>query len=394
MTKNTSGRHEAVADAPTLPRSVYITITVIVLFLAGVLGAVLGLGIAIANAAPPPAAQLVVAPGPGLTCSNPTLNADGTYGFACTITGLVTPGTTPSPTASPTASPTVTSSPTLSPTATPSPSRTTSTPPPTPSPTVTPSPTPSGPRFNCYLNPGSCGYPDALSTGPSGALTVLNGNQTFTTPGQTIVNTQINGCTEVRASNVTFRNVRFNGNGCGWVVNNFSTGLMVIDSEATCGGSNGTAFGSSSLSLLRVDIHSCENGLNVSGTTTVTESYIHDMNGSQGGAHTDGAQFNQGATDILFQHNTILVGPPNGATSAIIMWDEGGSQNKRVTLTSNLFAGGTYTVYCGREGVVDNIRLLNNRFGPFQYGYANNCNNGETWSGNIRDSDGAQIPAT
>jgi hypothetical protein len=111
------------------------------------------------------------------------------------------------------------------------------------------------------------------------------------------------------------------------------------------------------------------------------------------GAHTDGAQFNQGASNITFTHNTIIV-PTPGSTSAIIMWDEGGVQNANVLLERNLFAGGTYTLYCGREGVANNVRILNNRFGPFEFGYANACDSGgEVWTGNVRDSTGALIPA-
>jgi hypothetical protein len=176
-------------------------------------------------------------------------------------------------------------------------------------------------------------------------------------------------------------------------VRNFSTGLQVIDSAATCGGTNGNAFGSSDLSLLRVEISRCENGLNVAGRVNVIDSWIHDMNGSSGGAHTDGAQFNQGASDITFRHNTINVGPQNGATSAIIMWDEGGAQNARVSIDGNLMAGGTYTLYCGREGIVDNVRITNNRFGTYEYGYANACDSGEIWFGNVADATGASISA-
>jgi hypothetical protein len=225
-------------------------------------------------------------------------------------------------------------------------------------------------------------------------LVILNGNQSFSTPGQTVANTRINGCVEVHGANITFRNVLFNGNGCFYAVRNFSTNLQVFDSEATCGGANGTAFVESSISLTRVDIHDCENGLSISGGVLVQDSWIHNMV-TANGAHTDGAQLNQGATDITFRHNTINVGPGNGATSAIIMWDEqAGPQNARVSIDNNLMAWGTYTVYCGRFGTVDNIRVTNNRFGPFQFGYANDCNNGETWFGNVRDSDGATLVAT
>jgi hypothetical protein len=213
--------------------------------------------------------------------------------------------------------------------------------------------------------------------------------------GQVVANTTINGCVEVRAAGVTFRNVVFNVAGCFWGVRNFSTGLSVIDSTISCGGFNGNAFGSSDLSLLRVEITRCENGLNVAGRVSVVDSWIHDMNGGQGSAHTDGAQFNEGASDIVFQHNTINVGPANGATSAIIMWDEGGAQNARVTIAGNLFAGGTYTLYCARQGPVDRVRITGNRFGTFEYGSSNGCtgNHVTEWSGNVRDATGAALAA-
>lgn len=204
-----------------------------------------------------------------------------------------------------------------------------------------------------------------------------------------MANTRINGCVEVRGANITFRNVLFNGNGCFYAVRNFSTNLQVFDSEATCGGFNGTAFVESSISLTHVDIHDCENGLSISGSVLVQDSWIHNMV-TANGAHTDGAQFNQGATDITFRHNTINVGPGNGATSAIISWNEGNPQQQRVQITENLLAWGTYTLYCPRQGTSD-TRVTNNRFGPFEFGYANSCGSPHTsaWFGNVRDSDGA-----
>jgi hypothetical protein len=361
------------------------------------------LGVSGAFAATPSAQQVVVAPQPGVSCGDLTPGANGTYVFQCTLTGLVaapSPSLTGSPTVSAsatstpsaTATPSATTSSSTSPTVTPSPSPTTTQPPsPTPTPTPT-TPRPTSTQNGCINNPGACGFPDAASTGPtSPPLVILNGNQTFSTSGQTIANTRINGCVEVRGANITFRNVQFNVNGCSWGVRNFSTNLQVIDSEVNCGGYNGNAFGSTSMTLTRVDIHGCENGLNVAGGVLVQDSWIHDMNGGQGGAHTDGAQFNQGATDITFRHNTINVGPGFGATSAIIMWNEGDPQNRRVSIDNNLMAWGTYTLYCGRTGVIDNIRITNNRFGPYEYGYANACNSGETWFGNVRDSDGATL---
>jgi hypothetical protein len=333
-----------------------------------------------ANAA---AAQQAAALAQGLTCTK-TDKANGGFILDCDPQGG-----TPSPSTS--------VSPSSTPTASPSPSPSTS--------TVTPSPSTSPPAggTNCQADPGRCGFPNDLNTGPASALTPSTRTQ-YATAGETVSGVAITGCVEVHAANVTFRNVQFNAGGCFWGVRNFTIrsdgaviidgpGLKVIDSALTCASTNGTGFGSSDLSLLRVDISRCENGLNVAGRVTVTDSWIHAMNGSSGGAHTDGAQFNQGASDIVFQHNTINVGPQNGATSAIIMWDEGGAQNARVTVNGNLLAGGTYTLYCGREGAVDNVRITNNRFGTFEFGYANACDTGEIWTGNVRDSTGLAIGA-
>ena len=304
----------------------------------------------------------------GLNCTK-TDKANGGFTLDCDPVGV-----TPSPTASASAS----SSPSAS-----------------ASPSVSPSPSPTATGGNnCQADPGRCGFPNDASTGATAAAgtTVLNGNRAYTVAGQVVSNTTINGCVEVRAANVSFRNVAFNVGGCFWGVRNFSTGLQVIDSSITCAGTNGTAFGSSDLSLLRVDISRCENGLNVAGRVSVTDSWIHDMNGGNGGAHTDGAQFNQGASDILFQHNTINVGPQNGATSAIIAWNEGDPQNRNVTIAGNLLAGGTYTLYCPRQNSA-NFRVVNNRFGTFEFGSTDSCVSGHVaeFSGNVRDSTGLPL---
>ena len=360
------------------------------------------LGITGAFAAVPRAQQVVVAPQPGVSCSDLTPGADGTFVFQCTLVGLVpaaTPtgspsaSTTPSATPSVSATPSTTASSSTSPTVTPSPSTSsTTTQPPTPTPTVT-TPRPTNTQNGCISNPGACAFPDAASTGPtSPPLVILNGNQTFSTPGQTVANTRINGCVEVRGANITFRNVLFNGNGCFYAVRNFSTGLQVFDGEATCGGANGTAFVTSNLSLTRVDIHDCENGLSATSNISVQDSWIHNMV-TANGAHTDGMQINQGATNITFRHNTVVV-PAPGGTSAIISWNEGNPQQQNVAIDRNLLSGGTYTLYCPREGTSD-TRVTNNRFGVHQFGFSERCTGSHVsaWSGNVVDATGAILAA-
>lgn len=419
-----------------------------------VMGAIVGfavllLGVGAGAWATPTAQVLAVAPAPGVSCGTLTPGMDN-YTFTCTLVGLGPfPSTSPSPTAS--ASPTGDQTPPSTPTGlTVTPRSPTSllitwaastdnvgvvgyqfdrgttnlgtTPTPdwldtgltanttytyrtravdaagnvsayaTITATTPADPTPT-PGNNCQANPEACGFPGPNTTGAGTTTSTLNGNQVFSTPGQVVANTQINGCVEVRANNVTFRNVFINGSsGCFWVVQNFGTGLQVIDSTISGNGGNGTCIGSSGLSLLRVELTGCENGLNVSGTTTVVDSWIHDLT-TANGAHTDGAQFNQGASGIIFQHNTIIV-PTPGATSAIISWNEGPPQQQGVTIIGNLLSGGTYIIYCPRQGT-SNTRIINNRFGIYEFGYSDSCvgTHVSEWSGNVVDATGLPLGA-
>lgn len=336
--------------------------------------------------ATPTTQQLVLAPAPGISCTNPTPGANGTFTFTCTLTGLTTP-TDPSPSPSP--SPTATPSPTVVPT-TPAPT----TPPPTPSPTATTTPAPSPSGVDCLHRLAACGFPNADNTGTVPGVTLVNSTRTtYATSGELIRNMNIQGCVEVQAANVTFRNVRIAAP-CFWAVRSFAPGTLFEDVEITCNdtpGSNGYSNGSGgSVTLRRADIHGCENGLNVPGNTIVTDTWIHDLFDG-GDAHTDGAQFNQGASNINFTHNTIDV--RGNTTSAIIQWDEGNPQNSNVLISRNLLAGGAYTLYCARQGPVTNVRILDNRFVPGAFGYANSCvgNHVTLWSGNVLDSTGATV---
>jgi len=312
-----------------------------------------------------------------------SLHARAWLNDCITLFGGPTPSPTvsPSPSSSPSSSPSP--APTVTPTLNPSPS---STPPPSP----TPSPSPSSGLTDCLHQMAVCGFPNAANTGPTGVLTVVTGNVSLDNDGQVLADTEVHGCVEVHGNGVLITNVRVVGNGCFWGIINHSTGLTIEDSEVSCGG-NGTAIGPANLYVVRTEIHTCENGLHVDGHITVRDSWIHDMITS-GGAHTDGAQFGQGAEFILFDHNTIDI-PAPGGTSAIIMWDEGDPQNREVLISNNLLSGGTYTLYCGRTGDVVHVTITGNRFGPYEYGSSDHCGDGETWTGNVADATGTHLAA-
>ncbi len=277
---------------------------------------------------------------------------------------------------------------------------------PSPSATPSPSPTPTGPVTDCLHRLAACGFPNADNTGPSGALTVMSGNVSLDGNGQVLRDVEVRGCVEVHGAGVHIVNVRIVGD-CFYAVRNFTAGLVIEDSELSCGSVNGTAVVDSDFTARRLDIHNCENGFSITANVVVEDSWIHDME-IDNGAHTDGAQINRGATDLTFRHNTLVI-PAPGGTSGIISWDESdGPQQQRVLIDGNLISGGTYDLYCPRFDSSD-TRVTGNRFGGGvtvdghfvsdpggpEFGWSNACTGSHVsaWSGNVRDLTGEVLAA-
>jgi chitodextrinase len=248
----------------------------------------------------------------------------------------------------------------------------------------------------CAAPTGS--YPDASNTGVPGgtALAAYTGPSTITT-ANTVIDGKSLGCIAVAATGVVIRNSRVSCSS-GYAVfvrDNGAGSLLVEDSDITCNNSNATGVGEANVTLRRVDLSGCENGLDVNQNITVEDSYIHDLyNG--GGAHMDGLQFASGhftngqlvtgVLNVTVRHNTIYALDPSGSfgTSALIT-DLPGHTN--VLIENNLLAGGAYTLYCA-EGTGINYRVINNHFSTrFKstvgyYGPATQCSDDQQ-SGNV-----------
>ena len=110
------------------------------------------------------------------------------------------------------------------------------------------------------------------------------------------------------------------------------------------------------MTVRRSDISGCENGFDVGGPTTVEDSWIHDLV-TANGAHTDGMQFGQGASNITVRHNTIT--PPHPGRHVVHHHvGRGQPQNSNVLIENNrlLGAGTSYTIYTPRQGPLTNVR--------------------------------------
>jgi hypothetical protein len=237
----------------------------------------------------------------------------------------------------------------------------------------------------------SSGYADASNTGvPQGTTLTQSGGITVSTAGAVINGLDISGPVVVNAPNVTIRNSRIRTTSY-WAVDNNSTGLLIEDTEIDGLNGYGNCFGSSYATIRRVDMHGCENGLNVAGKLTLEDSYIHGLT-TGGSAHTDGAQFNQGATDIVFRHNTIVAGQGGGSTSCVIMWDAESPQNQRVWIENNrlICTGAAWGMYTPRQSGWSDIYVNNNRWRSGVFGYWNGQRPTQ-FNGNVDDATGQPV---
>lgn len=263
-------------------------------------------------------------------------------------------------------------------------------------PGASPSPSTSGstsPSPSPTASPPPAAFPDATNTGvPAGtALTVITGNQVYATANQIIDGKDIRGCVEVRAPGVVIKNSKISG-ACFYAVASFDgsgSAVTVQDSEVDCANTTGTAFSDSNMTVLRTNVHGCENGFDILHDVTIRDSYVHDLFATDT-SHTDGAQLNDAAHDVTFEHNSI--DPGGNSTSAIISPRAavGGASN--VLIQNNLLGGGAYTLYCVQAGTGTNYRVLNNRFRrDFAFGAWTDCTDEAQVSGNVYDDNNAPL---
>jgi hypothetical protein len=241
------------------------------------------------------------------------------------------------------------------------------------------------PGVNCLKQLAACGLPNAANTGvqPGVALDTVNGDVTLSTPGQVYQGHEVHGCITVSAANVTIRNVRVTGD-CGYSIDTergpaYDTGPTTIEHVEIACPAGKTAIGEKHLVVRFVNIHGCENGFDLDGFTTITDSWLHDLLQNPD-AHTDGIQTTHGSSNIVVQHNVI--DSRGDTTSAIITDPDNGTTN--VTISGNILAGGSYTLYCRNNST--GWSVTNNRFVMGAYGYTDSCDAVPAWSGNVVDS--------
>jgi hypothetical protein len=283
-------------------------------------------------------------------------------------------------------------------------------------------------QVNCAKAPGECGYPDAANTGvPAGMTLRTVPGQVSSGPGWHFdrhgwVRVTGNGAVlsglyipynlDVTASNVTIKDDRIVSKGRSSVGVSLRHTAGVTIEHSTISGFNARAGrimtgikdihgNSRGTRVLRDNISLAETGVQME-SGLVRGTYIHNT-GFTAGDHVNGITSNGGTTRLLIvRHNTILIN--RGQTDAVGLFEDFGIQANR-DITGNLLAGGSYPIYGGQTGTqaTRNIKITGNRISTLYYAkggkdgtvaYFNPAGAGNTWTGNIWDSTGQNIPAS
>ncbi len=247
---------------------------------------------------------------------------------------------------------------------------------------------------NCVPNPHLCGFPDATNTGvPAGTTLTNSGSISVTTNGAVVNAKNVSGTIEVHASNVTIKDTKIT-TGSIYPIRLFSgfSNLTIEDTEIN--GQSGCLRAEEPdgniVKMIRINAHGCEDGVQMGGTDTLQDSYIHDLRYTSS-SHNDGVQQNGGSGDVV-HHNTII--QKRDQTSPINFTTDFGKISN-ITIDNNLLDGGGYifNIRNGGSGNPTGVKITNNRLGRNSV-YTPNViavDGTITSSGNVWDNTGAAV---
>ena len=190
----------------------------------------------------------------------------------------------------------------------------------------------------------STGFPDATNTGvPAGVTLTPSGDLVITQAGAVISGLNISGTVYIDAPNVTLENCQITA--ASFAVVQVASGITgAVVQNCTINGTGTNNAGSDGISgqgtFIGNNIYNVENGINLTGPSTIQNNYIHGLLAS-GSPHYDGIQIDGGLSNMTISHNTVI--NANDQTSAIMI-DNYFGPISNISVNSNLLAGGGYTV--------------------------------------------------
>jgi hypothetical protein len=237
--------------------------------------------------------------------------------------------------------------------------------------------------------PESERWPDETNTGvPADVTLTPSGDLVITKAGAVVSGLDILGTVQINAPNVTLKNCKVTA--ANWSVVKIATGVtgtVVQNCEINGRGSSG-ADGSCGINgegtFLNNNIYNVENGINVTGSSSIQGNYIHGLL-APGSPHYDGIQIDGGVSNVNINHNTII--NDHGQVSAVMI-DNGFGAISNIVVENNRLIGGGFTVYSDgqfRDAVISGVAFINNRLRKGYWGYHSFVKNAPVWRGNVDD---------
>lgn len=250
-------------------------------------------------------------------------------------------------------------------------------------------PTPSVP--SSWPGPGTTGVPAGTQLKSSGSLSI-------TTAGAVISGLNINGCVDVKASNVTIKRSKINCSSGLYAVRTYDNvrSLVVEDVEIDGGGQTSAAVCCGNYTLRRVNVHSTIDGPRLGSNTTIVDSWVHHLS-RVSGSHNDALQ-TTGASNIVVRHNRLE--PYNPSTgdpfnAALMIGSTTGPEVRNLSFEDNFCNGGNYTIGIRDDLNASGIVIRRNTFGTnYRYGVVARWNHpGISWetSSNVFLSSGKPV---
>ena len=229
-------------------------------------------------------------------------------------------------------------------------------------------------------------WPDAKNTGvPTGTSLIASGPIVVNTPGATISAMNVSGNITVNANNVTIQNSKITVSTNVGVIQIPAGVTKIVVRNCEINGVGSANDGSDGINgqgtFIGNNIYNVENGLNIIGSSTIKDNYIHDLLAS-GSPHYDGIQIDGNVSNTTISHNTII--NSYDQTSAVMIDNYFGPISD-ISVDNNVLIGGGYTVYSdGRfnGGPIEGVSFTNNRMGKGQWGYRVFEKNLPLWRGN------------
>ncbi len=329
-----------------------------------------------------------------------------TFTARFTVANTSNPTTTTTSTTRPSTSTSTSTTSTSTPSTTTAPTTTSTT---RPSTTVAPTTSTTRPATTTTTAAPTTGKPGATNTGvPAGTqLTVVNGNQTYTTAGQVISGLDIRGKVVIRGNNITLKNSIVRGpsgtscvngaalevEGSGNVVENVE--VAVSNPTACLDGVN-----ASNATLTRLNVHGGVDGLKLDDNAKLSASWVHDLkwfasDPNQGGGetHNDSVQILSGSNIVLDGNNLDARG--EGTNAAVQVTQDFGLVNN-LNITKNWMDGGGCSLNVAHKGGSSlTVTASGNKFGHSSfYGCPILLSTKTTLNGtgNVYEDTGAVVP--